>query len=104
MVRMKRTAGAALSTSAPGRDALGPCSKVPLLILNETGIRGGHGRRPPCSETRDLRRRNTVERLFNTLKHVRAIATRYDKTATSCEAAVSPASSCSGQDPFEDGP
>ncbi|MFF8848075.1 transposase, partial [Streptomyces sp. NPDC015127] len=33
-------------------------------------------------------RRNTVERCFNRLKAFRGIATRYEKTATSYEAAV----------------
>ena len=36
--------------------------------------------------------RNAVERRFNRLKHFRGVATRYDKTATSYEAAVSLAS------------
>ncbi|MFD8423261.1 IS5/IS1182 family transposase, partial [Streptomyces sp. NPDC059668] len=35
---------------------------------------------------------NAVERCFNRLKGFRGIATRYDKTATSYEAAVSLAS------------
>ncbi|MFI7342907.1 transposase, partial [Streptomyces sp. NPDC050085] len=34
------------------------------------------------------RRRNVVERCFNRLKHYRAIATRYDKTATSYQAVI----------------
>ncbi|WUD85658.1 transposase [Streptomyces sp. NBC_00503] len=34
------------------------------------------------------RRRNTVERCFNQLKGFRGVATRYEKTATSYEAAV----------------
>jgi transposase len=38
------------------------------------------------------RRRNTIERCFNRLKGVRGIATRYEKTATSYEAAVTLAS------------
>ncbi|MFF3216966.1 transposase [Streptomyces sp. NPDC002886] len=38
------------------------------------------------------RRRNTVERCFNQLKGFRGIATRYEKTATSDEAAVTLAS------------
>ncbi|MFE1947141.1 transposase [Streptomyces massasporeus] len=38
------------------------------------------------------RRRNIVERCFNRLKGFRGIGTRYDKTATSYEAAVSLAS------------
>nr|WP_159052320.1 transposase [Streptomyces longwoodensis] len=38
------------------------------------------------------RRRNTIERCFNRLKGFRGIATRYEKTATSYEAAVTLAS------------
>jgi transposase len=38
------------------------------------------------------RRRNVVERCFNQLKGFRGIATRYEKTATSYEAAVTLAS------------
>ncbi|MFJ8636324.1 hypothetical protein [Streptomyces sp. NPDC093568] len=40
----------------------------------------------------DHRRRNIAERCFNRLEDFRGIATRYHKTATSYEAAVSPAS------------
>jgi hypothetical protein len=50
------------------------------------------------------RRRNTIERRFNQPKGFRGIATRYEKTATSYEAAVALASSLRGQAPFEDGP
>lgn len=45
-----------------------------------------------------------IERCFNRLKGFRAIATRYDKTATSYEAAVSLASLLLWADPSEDGP
>lgn len=38
------------------------------------------------------RRRNLIERCFNRLKGFRGIATRYEKTATSYEAAVTHAS------------
>lgn len=38
------------------------------------------------------RRRNTIERCFNRLKGFPGIATRYEKTATSYEAAVTLAS------------
>ena len=34
------------------------------------------------------KRRNVVERCFNRLKQFRAIATRYDKTALSCQAVI----------------
>ncbi|MFI7292129.1 IS5 family transposase [Streptomyces anulatus] len=53
---------------------------------------GSHGGRPPGFDRETYRRRNTVERCFNHLKGFRSIATRYDKTATSYEAAVSLAS------------
>lgn len=52
--------------------------------------RGRDGGRPPRFDREIYRRRNTVERCR--LKSFRGIATRYDKTATSYEAAVSPAS------------
>ncbi|MFF9819061.1 hypothetical protein [Streptomyces sp. NPDC014006] len=51
--------------------------------------RGRRGGRPPGFDHDTYRRRNTVERCFNRLKGSRGIATRYDKTATSYEAAVS---------------
>ncbi|MGN2364008.1 IS5 family transposase [Streptomyces luridiscabiei] len=54
--------------------------------------RGSHGGRPPGFDRKTYRRRNTVERCFNHLKGFRGIATRYDETATSYEAAVSLAS------------
>ncbi|MFF4829724.1 IS5 family transposase [Streptomyces sp. NPDC001312] len=54
--------------------------------------RGRDGGRPPRFDREIYRRRNTVERCFNRLKNFRGIATRYDKTATSYEAAVSLAS------------
>ncbi|WP_443061826.1 IS5 family transposase [Streptomyces sp. NBC_00425] len=54
--------------------------------------RGRHGGRPPAFDRQIDRRRNIIERCFNRLKGFRGIATRYDKTATSYEAAVSPAS------------
>ncbi|MFF7504847.1 transposase [Streptomyces lavendulae] len=45
----------------------------------------------PC-HSKIYRRRNTVERCFNQLKGFRGIATRYEKTAASYEAAVTLAS------------
>ncbi|WP_226487491.1 IS5 family transposase [Streptomyces parvulus] len=54
--------------------------------------RGRRGGRPPAFDRQIYRRRNVVERCFNRLKGFRGIATRYDKTATSYEAAVSLAS------------
>ncbi|WP_371558624.1 IS5 family transposase [Streptomyces longwoodensis] len=54
--------------------------------------RGRRGGRPPAFDRHVYRRRNVVERCFNQLKGFRGIATRYDKTATSYEAAVSLAS------------
>ncbi|HZG05800.1 MAG TPA: IS5 family transposase [Streptomyces sp.] len=54
--------------------------------------RGGYGGRPPGFDRETYRRRNVVERCFNRLKVFRGIATRYEKTATSYEAAVTLAS------------
>ncbi|WP_344621325.1 transposase, partial [Actinosynnema pretiosum] len=45
--------------------------------------RGRAGGRPPAFDRSAYRRRNVVERCFNRLKQFRAIATRFDKTATS---------------------
>ncbi|WP_323181056.1 transposase [Streptomyces sp. NBC_01142] len=53
---------------------------------------GQPGGRPPGFDTGIYRRRNTVQRCFNQLKGFRGIATRYEKTATSYEAAVTLAS------------
>ncbi|MFI1250316.1 IS5 family transposase [Streptomyces anulatus] len=66
--------------------------------------RGSHGGRPPGFDRETYRRRNTVERCFSHLKGFRGIATRYDKTATSYEAAVSLASFLLWARSFEDGP
>ncbi|GGU57720.1 IS5 family transposase [Streptomyces daghestanicus] len=54
--------------------------------------RASRGGRPPGFDRDIYRRRNLVERCFNRLKDFRRIATRYDKTATSHEAAVTLAS------------
>ncbi|MFB6672933.1 IS5 family transposase [Streptomyces sp. NPDC056390] len=54
--------------------------------------RGSREGRPPTFDRQIYGRRNVVERCFNRLKGFRGIATRYDKTATSYEAAVSLAS------------
>ncbi|WP_370268088.1 IS5 family transposase [Streptomyces sp. V4I8] len=54
--------------------------------------RGRRGGRPPGFDREAYRRRNIVERCFNRLKGFRGIATRYEKTATSYEAAVTLAS------------
>lgn len=45
--------------------------------------RAGVGGRPPTFDPVAYRRRSVVERCFNRLEQYRAIATRYDKTATS---------------------
>jgi transposase len=50
--------------------------------------RGRRGGRPPAFDRQIYRQRNIAERCFNQLKGFRGIATRYDKTATSYEAAV----------------
>jgi len=54
--------------------------------------RGSRGGRPPAFDRQIYRQRNIVERCFNRLKGFRGIATRYEKTATSYEAAVTLAS------------
>ncbi len=54
--------------------------------------RSRQGGRPPRFDRDIYQQRNIVERCFNRLKGFRGIATRYDKTATSYEAAVSLAS------------
>ncbi|MGW3426323.1 IS5 family transposase [Streptomyces phaeochromogenes] len=54
--------------------------------------RGCHGGRPPGFDRETYRRRNMIERCFNRLKGFRGIATRYEKTATSYEAAITLAS------------
>ncbi|WP_443333407.1 IS5 family transposase [Streptomyces sp. CB02115] len=48
--------------------------------------------RPPTSDREVCKHRNVVERCFNRLKQWRGIATRYDKTAQSYEAAATLAS------------
>ncbi|WP_435271516.1 transposase [Streptomyces sp. 1222.5] len=53
---------------------------------------GRHGGRPPASDRQTYRRRNIVERCFIRIKGFRIVATKYDKTATSYEAAVTLAS------------
>ncbi|WP_399428167.1 transposase [Streptomyces sp. WAC 06783] len=55
----------------------------------------GHGHRdgrPPAFDQQMCMRRNVVERCFNRLKQWRGIATRYEKTAESYQAAVTLAS------------
>ncbi|MDX3764052.1 IS5 family transposase [Streptomyces sp. AK02-04a] len=54
--------------------------------------RGSRGGRPPAFDKQVYKRRNVVERCFNRLKQWRGIATRYDKTAESYQAAVTLAS------------
>ncbi|MCL7493172.1 IS5 family transposase [Streptomyces sp. MCA2] len=54
--------------------------------------RGSRGGRPPAFDKHLYKRRNVVERCFNRLKQWRGIATRYDKTAESYQAAVTLAS------------
>jgi transposase len=54
--------------------------------------RGSRGGRPPAFGTQVYKRRNVVERCFNRLTQWRGIATRYDKSAESYQAAVTLAS------------
>ncbi|GGY64020.1 hypothetical protein GCM10010326_68390 [Streptomyces xanthochromogenes] len=44
--------------------------------------RGPAGGRPPASDHRAYKQRNTVERCIDRLKQWRGIASRYEKTAT----------------------
>ena len=50
--------------------------------------RGSAGGRPPAFDKTIYKRRNIVERCFNRFKQYRAIATRYDKTATSYQGMI----------------
>lgn len=50
--------------------------------------KGRAGGRPPAFDRTAYKRRNVVERCFNRLKQFRAIATRFDKTATSYRAMI----------------
>jgi transposase len=50
--------------------------------------RGPAGGRPPTFDRVAYRRRNVVERCFQRLKQHRAIATRYDKTATTYQGMI----------------
>nr|WP_311932494.1 transposase [Microbispora sp. H11081] len=50
--------------------------------------RGSKGGRSPVFDAQVYKRRNIVERCFNQLKQVRALAMRYDKTATSYTAVI----------------
>ncbi|MFD7657711.1 IS5/IS1182 family transposase, partial [Actinosynnema sp. NPDC059797] len=50
---------------------------------NNRKRKGRTGGRPPAFDRTAYKRRNVVERCFNRLKQFRAIATRFDKTATS---------------------
>jgi putative transposase len=43
--------------------------------------RGQTGGRPPAFDAHDYKGRNAIERNFNTFKHWRGLATRYDKLA-----------------------
>jgi transposase len=54
--------------------------------------RGSAGGRPPAFDKTIYKRRNIVERCFNRFKQYRAIATRYDKTATSYQGMIDLAS------------
>lgn len=76
------------------------CVALCLELLNLRGLRriagrarrGSLGGRPPAFDRNVCKRRNAVERCSNRLKQWCSIATRYDKTAQSCQAAVTLAS------------
>ncbi|AUG76508.1 transposase [Kitasatospora sp. MMS16-BH015] len=69
----------------------GPCRTylrrrgIPHTIPEKTDSRaarlrkGSRGGRPPGFDEERYKKRNTVERAINKLKHARAVATRYDK-------------------------
>jgi len=64
-------------------------------VLPEPADQAGHrkrraraGGRPPGFNKQAYTQRNTVERCINRLKQWRGIATRYDKTARVCQAAL----------------
>ena len=50
--------------------------------------RGSAGGRPPSLDTQHYKKRNVVERGFNTIKQWRALATRYDKLAITYRAGL----------------
>ncbi len=102
--RMQRPAGA----PGVGRDPSGGCILVRRCVAMNQPTRKGsclkddhqrhrhhrrrHGGRPPAFDRRIHHRRNLIERCCNPLKGCHGIAIRYDKTATSYEAAVGLAS------------
>ncbi|MDU0301752.1 hypothetical protein NUG23_15365 [Streptomyces sp. PAL114] len=99
-----------LRTPAAGTDPRSPHRPGPTMLPSRPGRgiahtipektdqrrhrlrRGWHGGRPPGFDRETYRRRNLIERCFNRLKGFRGIATSYEKTATSYEAAVTLAS------------
>ncbi len=80
--------------SAPGSAAAASPTRFPSgPTRSATGPgRGSRGGRPPAFDREAYKHRNVVERCFNRLKQWRGIATRYDKTVQSYEAAVTLAS------------
>ncbi len=106
-------AGVRFDRPGPGRPATRPArviadkgysTKAIRTHLRERGIpatiperrdqqanrkrKGRAGGRPPAFDRTAYKRRNVVERCFNRLKQFRAIATRFDKTATSYRAMI----------------
>ncbi|GAA3108506.1 hypothetical protein GCM10017600_10500 [Streptosporangium carneum] len=63
-----------------------------MLSQAAVGHRGSKGGRPPVFGREVYRRRNVIERCFNRLRQFRGLATRHDKTATSCTAVITFAS------------
>ncbi|EPD57758.1 hypothetical protein HMPREF1211_06096 [Streptomyces sp. HGB0020] len=84
------TRATARERSEPGCAAGGIAHTIPERAdqVRNRLKRGSRGGRPPAFDQQSYKRRNVVERCFNRLKQWRGIATRYDKTAESYQAAV----------------
>ena len=61
-------------------------------VLAGRARRGSRGGRPPNFNAERYKDRNQIERAFNRLQHVRAVATRYDKLRDRYHATVTIAS------------
>lgn len=88
------TRAAAPARYAPGCGGAASPTPIPERAdqKRNRARRGSRGGRPPRFDKQLYKQRNVVERCFNRLKQWRGIATRYDKTAESYQAAVTLAS------------